>query len=89
LACTKELAGIGFDNLVKEVQALESDHAQTVARLAELEKQRKDLGFWGGVTGRKRKYESRLASDRSHLAAVGGGTPGQHAPTEVRTVTIM
>lgn len=70
LTGAKELAGIGFDNLVKEVQALESDHAHTVARLAELEKQRKDLGFWGGVTGRKRKYEESIVSGRSHLAAV-------------------
>lgn len=72
LAGTKELAEIGFDNLVKEVQALESDHAQTVARLVELEKLRNDLGFWGGVTGRKRKLEESIVGDRRHLAAVEG-----------------
>ena len=69
---TKELEGLAFDHLVNELQTVESDHAQSIARLATLDQQREALGFWAGLTGRRRKHEESIAVEKRHLEAVEG-----------------
>lgn len=69
---TKELNGLAFDHLVNELQTVESDHAQSIARLAALDQQRETLGFWAGLTGRRRKHDESIAAEKRHLEAVEG-----------------
>ena len=72
MARTKELDGLAFDNLVKEVQALECDHVQSVKRLADLEAHQKGLGLWASITGKKRKLKEAVAGEHRHMDAVEG-----------------
>ena len=68
----KELERMAFDHLVEELKTVESDHAQSITRLAALDQQRDALGFWAGLTGQKRKHEESIATKKRHLEAVEG-----------------
>ena len=69
---TKETERMAFDHLVEELKTVESDHAQSITRLAALDRQREALGFWAGLTGQRRKNEESIAVEKRHLEAVEG-----------------